>query len=252
MMIDLKGKVALITGASSGVGAATARLLAEVGAHVHCTDINEERLTAETARLREDGLDVSAEAVDVSDESAVAACTRSLVERRSRLDIVIGSHGINSVDDADIGVLSRGTYERIIEVNLGGTFNLARHTAEPLRSSGAGTFIAVASIAAFSAPAGPAYAASKGGIVSLIRAMSYQLAPDNVRCFSVSPGGVDTEMARTALRKRGLDKLPILPGTLPRTGEPEDIARVIRLLASPETSFMAGSNVTVDAGKTLH
>jgi NAD(P)-dependent dehydrogenase (short-subunit alcohol dehydrogenase family) len=246
----LAGRVALVSGAAGGVGAATVRRLAAAGVDVHGVDINETGLAGNQSALAADGLKSTWSGLDISDESAVADVVSTVLAEKGQLDIIVASHGLNSVDDDRISELDSGLFHQILNVNLGGVVYLAKHGAEALKRSAGGVFLAVSSVAAHQAPSGPAYAAAKGGISSLIRVLSSQLAGDGVRCVSVTPGAINTQMMYRALAKRGLSELQMPPGTLGRVGQPFEVANLIHFLVSDNASYISGSNVTIDGGST--
>jgi NAD(P)-dependent dehydrogenase (short-subunit alcohol dehydrogenase family) len=246
----LRGRVALVSGAASGVGAATVSLLAGLGVRVHGIDINADGLAAHQQALADAGLTTTWSAVDMADESAVGGAVSMVTQQHGGLDIIIASHGLNSVDDDRISELDSGLFHRIIDVNLGGVVYLAKHGTEALKASEAGVFLAVSSVAAHLPPSGPAYAAAKGGISALIRILAYELAEDGVRCVTVTPGAINTQMMRRALEKRGLTSMTMPHGSLDRPGEPIEVARLIQFLVSDSASYITGSNVTIDGGVT--
>jgi NAD(P)-dependent dehydrogenase (short-subunit alcohol dehydrogenase family) len=246
----LEGRVALVSGAASGVGAATVRLLAACGVVVHGIDINEGGLVDNEKALAADGLTATWSVVDVADESAVANVVADVLSTRGGIDIIVASHGLNSVEDNRISELDSALFHRILNVNLGGVVYLAKHGTNALKQSDRGVFLAVSSVAAHLAPSGPAYAAAKGGISSLIRILAYELAADGVRCVTVTPGAINTQMMRRALEKRGQSTMTMPPWALSRVGEPVEVANLIRFLVSDEASYITGSNVTIDGGIT--
>jgi NAD(P)-dependent dehydrogenase (short-subunit alcohol dehydrogenase family) len=246
----LADRVALVTGAGGGIGAATAEELARAGAMVLCVDINESALRDRHHNLAEQGLKASWAVLDITDEAAIAAAVADLVAEHGALDIVVAAHGMNSVDDAQIADLDAGLFKHIIDVNLGGVVLVAKYCAPHLVRSANGVFIAISSIGAMTPPAGPAYAASKGGMMSFVRSLSHELAPAGVRCLTISPGSIDTQMLRISLAKKNLTKKVMAPGSIGRVGQPAEIAKVARFLASDDASYVAGSNLTVDGGAT--
>src|ERR1700712_4244652 len=216
----LPGRIALVSGAASGVGAATVRKLAAAGVDVHAIDINEAGLIDNQKAMADDGLKGTWSAVDVAGESAVAGAVSEVLADKGGLDIIIASHGLNSVDDNRISELDSTLFHRILDVNLGGVVHLAKYGTNALKQSDAGVFLAVSSVAAHTAPSGPAYAAAKGGISALVRILAYELAPDGGRCVTVTPGAINTQMMLRALAKRGLTTMTMPNGALARVGEP--------------------------------
>ena len=238
----LEGKRALITGASSGIGRATAiRFLAE-GARVAAFDVDGGAVDG-TLDLRG----------DVSDEDAVAAAVARAVEEFGGLDIVIPNAATQLVgrdDRADR--LDRDAWQRTLDVNLSGVFYTAKHGARALLESGGGAIVCTASPAGLYAiaPGLDAYSASKAGVYGLIRVLAADFGREGVRVNGVHPGLTETAMngwwlANEEARAEALRKVP-----MGRVAQPEEIAAVIVFLASDEASYVTGAVWAVDGGLT--
>jgi NAD(P)-dependent dehydrogenase (short-subunit alcohol dehydrogenase family) len=217
MASDLQGKVAFITGAASGLGAALAEELADSGVHIMAADLQDARLAARLARLRARGVTAEGVKLDVSDPAAVRAAIDQCLERMGRLDILINNAGTDVT--LPIDELSEEDWLRVIGTNLNGPFLLARRAAQHMRANGGGDIVNVASTAAKRAwPNASAYHASKWGLLGLSHALHAELRPQGIRVTAVIAGGMRTPFL--------LDRFPdIDPATLQ---EPANVARAIR------------------------
>jgi len=217
MASDLQGKVAFITGAASGLGAALADELADSGAHIMAADIQGARLAARLARLRARGVTAEGVTLDVSDPDAVRSAVDQCLERMGRLDILINNAGTDVT--LPIAELSEEDWLRVIGTNLNGPFLLARRAVLHMCANGGGDIVNVASTAAKRAwPNASAYHASKWGLLGLSHALHAELRPQGIRVTAVIAGGMRTPFL--------LDRFPdIDPATLQ---EPANVARAIR------------------------
>jgi len=249
---SLEGRVALITGAAGGIGRATALLFAERGARVALSDLNAEGLL-ETALLVEGGGGrVLAHPADVGRAASAEGLVEAAAEWGGRLDIVVNNAGIGQFD-ATVETLEEEEWDRVLAVNLKSVYLVSRPAIPHLRAAGGGVILNIASPHAFATTAGvAAYAASKGGVVSLTRQMAIDFARDRIRVVSVVPGAVDTPMLRAHAERQGttLEALGFHadPGMMGRIGSPAEIARALAWLASDEASFVTGSPIIVDGG----
>ena len=256
MDLGLRDRVALVTGASSGIGAATARVLAGEGAHVvvACGQ-HAERAEHVANDVRALGRQAWCVAMDVGDAQSVEQAMHTVpalvgpdVERKGRavLDVAVLNAGRNVVTPLD--ALAAEEWDDIVRVNLSGTFYVLR-AIRPLLRSGA-SIVTIASVAAHTGARQHAhYAAAKAGIVNLTKSVARDLAPD-VRVNCVAPGLARTPMGVETIAERGeVDATSkLLAG---RLAEPEEIARVIAFVASPAASFMYGATVDVNGGREL-
>lgn len=237
-------RVVLVTGAGSGIGRATCRRLAEEGAAVVCVDLDPGAAQETAALIGPEALPLEC---DVADHDAVDRCARAAASWRDRLDVLCNVAGVGQSSLlADISVEQ---WQRTIDVNLTGTFFMCQATAEALAGRG-GAIVNVASVAGLQGIAyAAAYAASKGGVVALSRALAAELGPRGVRVNCVCPGGVDTPMVEqfrlpagapqpTGARQAG--RRPLAP--------PADIAAAIAFLASDDAASTNGATLVVNAG----
>jgi len=244
----MQGKVALVTGAGSGIGRATALRLGTEGARVACADANA-AVATETARtIGTRGGEAIALTVDVTNEAACAQMVAETLARFGGLTTLVNSAGVRP--ERRDPVPTPAEWQRVVDVNLTGTYLAARAALPALATSGAGSIVNLASIFGLVGGAtGPAYAASKGAIVNLTRQMALEWAP-RVRVNCVCPGVIETPMTAglrvdPAWAESVLKRYP-----LGRFGQPEEIAAAILYLASDEAAFVTGVALPVDGGYT--
>ncbi len=239
----LAGKVAIVTGAASGIGRASAQLFAQEGAHVIAADLNEPEGGDNIVPLR----------VDAGSEEDVAHLVRSAVARFGGLDIVFANAGVSG-GIAGLFDQTPEDWQHILQVNLFGPFLAIKHAAPLIKERGGGSIICTASVAGIrSGAGGPAYSASKAGVISLVRTAAQQLATANVRVNAICPGLIETGMTQPVYeraRERGVEHKLGQLNPLRRGGEPNEIANAALFLASDESSYVNGHALVVDGGLT--
>jgi NAD(P)-dependent dehydrogenase (short-subunit alcohol dehydrogenase family) len=237
----LTGKVAIVTGAASGIGRATALLFAAQGAHVIAADVNEPEGGDAIVPLR----------ADAGSEEDVAHLVRSAVARFGGLDIVFANAGISG-GLASIFEQTPEDWAEILRVNLIGPFLAIKHAAPLIKERGGGSIICTASVAGIRAGAGgPAYSASKAGVINLVEVAATQLAGANVRVNAICPGLIETGMTRPFYehaRAKGQESRLGHLNPLKRGGVPDEIAQAALFLASDESSYVNGHALVVDGG----
>jgi len=241
-----KDKVVIVTGAGSGIGRATARLFAEEGAQVVAADLNE--AVHETNAGRDDMLAVQ---MDAGDEADVERLVATACNRFGGLDVFYANAGISG---GASGILDSTVelWTEVLRVNLIGPALAIKHAAPRIVERGGGAILCTASVAGLrSGAGGPAYSASKAGVINLVQTAAQQLSTSNVRVNAICPGLIETGMTARAFeyaREVGKeDKLGRL-NPLRRAGAPEEIARVALFLASDEASYVNGQAWVVDGG----
>lgn len=248
-LFDLTGKVAIVTGASSGLGWQFSLVLARAGAKVAIAARRLDRL-GELARQIEafDGRAMPV-VLDVTDASSVRACIEATETELGPVSILVNNAGVARRDHALDH--DEGEWDRVVATNLKGVWLVAQETARHMANLGhGGSIINIASILGLTARGHlPSYCASKGGVVNLTRAMALDLARHDVRVNAIAPGYIETEINRDFLRSEaGQEMVKAIPQQ--RTGKPEDLDGVLLLLASDSSKFMTGSIVVVDGGHT--
>ena len=246
-MFSLKGKVALVSGASRGLGWAMATGLAEAGAHVVINGRDEGKLALKAKELADRGLEASALAFDVTDEAAVRDAIPAIVARQGRLDIVIGNAGIQH--RAALGEWKLADWQRVIDTNLSACFVLAREASAPMIKQGAGRIIFTTSIAANLARATiPAYVSAKSGLWGLTKALAAELGPQGITVNAIGPGYFETEMNQALLANEEFTAWVKGRTPLRRWGKPPEIAGAAVFLASDAASYVNGHQLMVDGG----
>jgi meso-butanediol dehydrogenase/(S,S)-butanediol dehydrogenase/diacetyl reductase len=244
-----EGKVVLITGAASGIGAATARRFAREGAQLVLGDIDESGGTALAKELAERGSATAFRATDVGDLAQVEALTREAVERFGRLDVAFNNAGIGAYGKAPD--LDPQAWHKIIAVDLHGVFYGCRAAIPEMRRSGGGTIINTASISGLGGDYGlAAYNAAKGAVVNLTRTVAIDHARENIRVNAVCPGPIATALTAPLLGSEDLvhEYGKLVP--MGRVGKAEEIAGVVAFLASDDASYITGATLVVDGGVT--
>ncbi len=248
----LDGKVAVITGAGSGIGRVAASLFAAEGASVVVADVVADQAASAVAEIEAAGGRATAVTVDVSDEAQVQAMVDTAVTTFGGLHVLFNNAGIFPDDDGGVLDTPPETWARVMEVNLKGVWLGCRAAVPAMLASGGGSIVNVASFVALmgAATAQLAYTASKGGVLAMTRELAVEYARQGIRANSLCPGPIETPLlaellADPARRQRRLVHIPI-----GRFGRPEEIAKAALFLASDESSFVTGSALVVDGGIT--
>jgi NAD(P)-dependent dehydrogenase (short-subunit alcohol dehydrogenase family) len=248
-MFDLSGRVALVSGASRGIGEAIARLLAAHGAHVVCTSRKLEGCEAVAAAIRADGGSAQALAMHVGDPAAIEAAFAQLDAQGRTPGIVVNNAAANPYFGPMLD-MDLGSFEKTVEVNLRGYFWTTVQAARRMRAAQAGgTVVNIASVnARRAAPGQGVYSMTKAGIVNLTEGFAKELAADDIRVNAVLPGLTDTKFASaiTGNEKYLATMMRLIP--LARVAQPGEIAPAVLFLASPASSYVTGTTLTVDGG----
>ncbi|MFK8253618.1 SDR family oxidoreductase [Ancylobacter terrae] len=251
-MDRLKGKTAIITGASSGIGRAAAKLFAGEGARLVVGARRKDELDALVAEIAAAGGTAAALAGDVRSEEYAAALVALAVERYGRLDIAYNNAGTLGEGGDSTGVSAAG-WNDTLAINLTGAFFGAKHQIAQMLTNGGGSVVFTSTFVGYTVgfPGTAAYAASKSGLIGLTQVLAAEYGPRGVRVNAVLPGAVDTAMFRE--RSPDLAEQAYLAGlhALKRVGQPEEIARAALYLASDEASFVSGTAQLVDGGLSI-
>lgn len=253
--MKLQDRVALVTGAGSGIGRASALLFARDGAKVAVVDLREDA-TKETAQaIEQAGGQALALRADVSRAADNEAAVAATVARWGRLDVFFANAGVpqwpTPVEDVD-----EATFDRIMAVNVKGVFLGAKYAAPQMKRQKAGVFLVTASTSAIRPrPRVQCYTASKGAVIAMVKSLALELAPFGVRALALAPVATDTPMLPTFMGKQAIDEegraryLATIP--LGRLNTPEDLAKAALFLVSDDAAMMTGTCVEVDGGRCV-
>jgi NAD(P)-dependent dehydrogenase (short-subunit alcohol dehydrogenase family) len=250
MMKRLEGRIAVVTGAGSGIGRAIAHACATEGAFVYATDVDGAAADATAAELARAGA-AAAMTVDVSRGQDVMAMFREIGKAHGRIDVLVNNAGLNV--RGDFRHMSDADWVKIREVNLDGVVRVARDGFALLQASGCSSLINIASIMAFRGLRQlTAYSATKGALTALTRGLAVEYAPYAIRVNALAPGFVETPLTARALRNPGIQKALLDSTPLRRFGRPEEIARAAVFLAGDEASYITGAVLAVDGGMSAN
>ncbi len=244
----LEGKVAVVTGAARGIGAACARRFAAEGAAVVIGDILEEQGEATARSIRDAGGAATFAACDTGDAPQARALIAETVSRHGRIDVLVNNAGIFTI--ADFLDVTEEDFDRVLRVNLKGYFLVGQAAARAMAEAGSGSIINMSSVNAVMAIESiAAYVVSKGGVNQLTSVMALALAPRGVRVNAIGPGTILTEMAGAMMtdevaRRRILSRTP-----MGRVGQPEEVAGIAVFLASDDSSYVTGQVIYADGGR---
>ena len=249
---DFRGQVALVTGAGSGMGLATAQAFAEAGASVVLADINTAQLQAGTEALTAAGHRATGVACDVADEDSVAAAVAAAVSTYGRLDMAFNNAGIQ-VPVSDAADEPSTAFDRVNAVNYRGVWACMKHELAQMRRQGSGAIVNCSSIGGLiGLPGRASYHASKHAVIGLTRSAAVEYAPRGIRINAVCPGTIATPMVTDMIATGNLDEAEaIAAAPIARLGESEEIAAAVLWLCSPGASYVVGVALPVDGGYTV-
>ena len=259
-MQRLLGKTALVTGAGSGIGKATALLLAREGANVAVLSRTAEEIDAVAAEIEKAGGKAISIPADVSDDGDMKSVVAKVVERFGALDIVVANAGINGVW-APIEDITPEEWDQTISVNLRGTYLTIHHAVPKLEAAGGGAIVIISSIngtRTFTSPGASAYSATKAAQVAMAQQLALELGPRKIRVNAVCPGAIESEIDDNT-ETRGVEKTEIkvefpngdIPITGGEPGKASDVADVVLFLVSDASRHITGTPVWIDGGQSL-
>ena len=245
---DLTGRVAVVTGGNGGIGLGMARGLASAGAAIVVAGRNRGKSEKAVEEIRALGVEAVAIEVDVADEASVNALIRASAERWGRLDVLVNNAGMNIRKQPQDMRLAE--WRQVLDTNLTSAFLTSRAVYPIMKAQGGGKIINIGSMMSiFGTGFAPAYAASKGGIVQLSKALASAWARDRIQVNAVLPGWIDTELTVNARREiAGLHERVLARTPADRWGVGDDLAGVAVFLASPASDFVTGAAIPVDGG----
>lgn len=253
-MGKLENKVAIITGAGSGMGRAMAILFAKEGAKVVVSDIDKERAENVAAEIEADGGIAASVVANVAKESDIQNLIDSTLKHFDTLDILVNNAGIMD-NFVPAGAVTDELWEKVFAVNVTGAMRAIRKALPIFTTKKSGVIINIASAGGLlGSRAGAAYTSSKHAVVGLTKNVGFQYAMLGVRCNAIAPGAVETNIGETIFSPHefGMERAMAGINLNPRVGKPEDIANVALFLASDESNFVNGTVITADAGWTAY
>ena len=247
-MPGLTGRVALITGASQGIGRACALALAESGAHIALAARNQEKLAAVAKEIEDKGGQAGAFAMDVSNEDSVKAAVKSALERFGKIDILVNNAGITK--DTLLMRMKRADWDSVLQTNLGGAFFCTQAVISSMLKQRWGRIINVSSVFGQMGQVGQAnYSASKAGLIGFTMSMAREVASRNITVNAVSPGYIETAMTQGLSQELKSKVNEMIP--LGRAGTDMEVAYAVRFLASDEASYITGQVLKVNGGMLM-
>jgi len=239
-------RVILVTGGSKGIGRAICRSFADRG-NIVVINYSKSKIDAEKAagEISESGAEAVIEQADVSDYNAVKSMVDSVVKKYGRIDLLVNNAGLTK--DGFLMLMSEKDWADVIAVNLNGVFNCSKAVTGQMVGQRSGVIINIASLSGITGLAGQTnYAAAKGGVIAFTKALAKELAPFNIRVNAVAPGLIETGIVDSLGEKVKNNFLEIIP--LKRFGRPDEVANVVKFLASPAANYITGEIISITGG----
>ena len=248
-MFDLSDKVAIITGASQGIGRTMATVMSESGADVICVARSEDKIKELSSEIENKGGRAIPIACDVGDGDAFSNTIKSVVDQFGKLDILINNAGITR--DALLMRMNESQWDEVIQTNLKGAFFGMKAAIRPMMKNKFGRIINITSIVGLTGNPGQAnYAASKAGLIGMTQSIAKEVGSRGITVNCIAPGWIDTEMTEELPKDSKRDLLDRIP--IGKIGKPENIAHAAVFLASDEASYITGQTITVDGGRVIN
>lgn len=249
-MFSLKGKVAVVTGASSGLGVTFAEALSEAGAKVEITARRLDKLTEVANDFKKRGFEARVFQCDVSRQDEVTALVDNVVKNFGRLDIIVNNAGVAAMSPAT--EISVEEWNRVVSINLTGVFLCARTAAKQMIKQGGGKIVNIASIYGAVGDVFPAspYYATKGAVINMTRDLAVEWAPFKINVNAIAPGFFPSEMTEAIFREPRYLEYIVKQTPLGRTGHPDDLKGAVVYLSSPASDYVTGQTLFVDGGWT--
>lgn len=257
-MAGLHGKVAIVTGAASGIGAGIAARLAREGAQTIVADVDAAGAEAHAARLVAAGGNALAVRVDLADEASVRATIEFAVEKCGGLDVLCNNAAntrLSSTADSPVEAMDTAVWDAIMQVNLRGTMLACRYAIPALRARGGGSIVNISSgsgVVGQAMMTASAYAASKAGVITLTQYVATQHGKEGIRCNAITPGLIVTPATESTYANGPVGDMMLRHHLTPRLGRPDDIAGAVAYLASDDAGFVTGHVLAVDGGLSAH
>jgi 3-oxoacyl-[acyl-carrier protein] reductase/2-hydroxycyclohexanecarboxyl-CoA dehydrogenase len=246
-MINLNGKVAVVTGAARGLGQGIAIKLASLGAHVVVSDMNQEGAEMTVSQILDDGGSAEIKICNVAEKDEARLLIEDTAKKHGKLDILVNNAGINR--DSMLHKMNHEQWDAVIGVNLTGVFNTIQPASDIMRNQENGRIVNISSASWLGNVGQANYAAAKAGVVGLTKTAARELGRKNVTCNAICPGFIDTDMTRGVPDKVWdlmISKIP-----MGRAGKPEDVANCIAFLVSDQASYINGEVINVGGGMVL-
>jgi 3-oxoacyl-[acyl-carrier protein] reductase len=256
--MEVKGKVAIVTGAGQGIGEAIAIELAKAGAKVALADVKNDTLKKAMEKIREMGGEALPVQMDVSKWEEAEGMAKKVLEKFGRIDILVNNAGISPKGKGGVrmGVADIGEqdWNKVMDVNLKGVFNCSKAVMPTMKNQRSGKIVNMGSIAGLTGGAGALasahYCVSKAGVICLTKVLARELAEYNINVNAVAPGRIFTQMAELSSAEANEETKKLTP--LGRFGKPIDIARAVLFLVSESGDFMTGETMVIDGGRVMH